>query len=154
MAHNQKAAKIAGMLSITVEINKKALEKRYAQGWIDEIISSPDKLVKRIRESQSRNKVFSNWIFRKYYRSMEKIIQRKYYRTKTLQKLRNKVRNLEATLQMFRDSPEGVQYFERKTKEYQKAVQRKECRKNKGVSKKLCNALKKYLKETTVRMVN
>ena len=54
-----KAAKIAGMLSITVEINKKALEKRYAQGWIDEIISSPDKLVKRIRESQSRNKVLA-----------------------------------------------------------------------------------------------
>ena len=51
--------------------------------------------------------------------------QRKYYRTKTLQKLRNKVRNLEATLQMFRDSPEGMQYFERKTKEYQKLYREK-----------------------------
>tara|TARA_B100000424_G_scaffold236862_1_gene202028 strand:- start:2844 stop:3065 length:222 start_codon:yes stop_codon:yes gene_type:complete len=46
--------------------------------------------------------------------------QRKYYRTRTIAKLRNRIKSLEKTLQMFRDSPEGKDYFERKTKEYQK----------------------------------
>ena len=43
-----------------------------------------------------------------------------YYRVRTLQKLRNKIKSLEETLKMFRDSPEGKDYFQRKTKEYQK----------------------------------
>ena len=46
--------------------------------------------------------------------------QRKYYRTRTIAKLRNRIKSLEKTLQMFRDSPEGKDYFERKAKEYQK----------------------------------
>ena len=46
--------------------------------------------------------------------------QRKYYRTRTIAKLRDRIKSLEETLQMFRDSPEGKDYFQRKTKEYQK----------------------------------
>lgn len=53
------------------------------------------------------------------------IYHKKYYRVKTLQGLRNKIKTLEKTLQMFRDSPEGKDYFERKTKEYQKAYREK-----------------------------
>ncbi len=48
------------------------------------------------------------------------IYHKKYYRVKTLQKLRNKIKHLEETVQMFRDSNEGKDYFEHKTKEYRK----------------------------------
>ena len=45
-----KAAKIAGIISVTAEINKKAIDKRYEQGWVDEIITDIDKLSYRIKE--------------------------------------------------------------------------------------------------------
>ena len=47
-----KAAKIAGLISVTVEINKKAIEKRLEQGWIDEMVVDIDKLVTRIRKAR------------------------------------------------------------------------------------------------------
>ena len=52
-----KAAKIAGLLSVTVEVNKKAIEKRHSQGWIDVIISDLDQLVDRVRKAQELNKI-------------------------------------------------------------------------------------------------
>ena len=45
-----KAAKIAGVISVTAEVNKKAIDKRYKQGWVDEIITDIDKLSYRIKE--------------------------------------------------------------------------------------------------------
>tara|TARA_Y100000994_G_C15703961_1_gene446541 strand:- start:486 stop:2480 length:1995 start_codon:yes stop_codon:yes gene_type:complete len=54
-----KAAKIAGLISVTAEINKKALYKRYEQGWIDEITSDLDRLVKRIKNLKKIKKIVS-----------------------------------------------------------------------------------------------
>jgi len=44
-----KAGNIAGVVSITAEINPKAVEKRYRQGWVDEVYTSLDKLLARAR---------------------------------------------------------------------------------------------------------
>ena len=46
--------------------------------------------------------------------------QRKYYRTRTLAKLRNRVKRLEFKLQDFMKSPEGQKYYKRKASEYGK----------------------------------
>tara|TARA_B110000467_G_scaffold163559_1_gene189870 strand:+ start:21 stop:1805 length:1785 start_codon:yes stop_codon:yes gene_type:complete len=54
-----KAAKIAGLISVTAEINKKAIIKRYEQGWIDEVISDVNILVKRIKQVQKERKIVS-----------------------------------------------------------------------------------------------
>ncbi|HLP13647.1 MAG TPA: urocanate hydratase [Flavobacteriales bacterium] len=42
-----KAAKIAGLVSITAEVNTKATMKRHQQGWVDEVYKDLDKLVVR-----------------------------------------------------------------------------------------------------------
>ena len=54
-----KAAKIAGLISVTVEINKKAVEKRLEQGWIDEMIVNLDKLVTRIRKARKKRETIA-----------------------------------------------------------------------------------------------
>lgn len=46
--------------------------------------------------------------------------QRKYYRTRKLAKLRNRVKKLEFKLQGFMKSPEGKMYYKRKASEYGK----------------------------------
>tara|TARA_B100000927_G_scaffold264401_1_gene236503 strand:+ start:3002 stop:3223 length:222 start_codon:yes stop_codon:yes gene_type:complete len=50
---------------------------------------------------------------------------KKYYRVRSLKKLRARVKSLESTLQMFKNSPEGEAYFKRKNKEYQKEYREK-----------------------------
>lgn len=42
-----KAANIAGVVSITAEINPHAANKRYSQGWVDEITSDVDEAINR-----------------------------------------------------------------------------------------------------------
>ncbi len=42
-----KAAKISGVVSITAEINPAAVEKRHAQGWVDEVYTDLDALIDR-----------------------------------------------------------------------------------------------------------
>lgn len=42
-----KAANIAGVVSITAEINPKAAWKRYEQGWVDEVVTTPDEAIDR-----------------------------------------------------------------------------------------------------------
>jgi urocanate hydratase len=54
-----KAAKIAGCLSVTAEVNPKAVEKRYQQGWVDEVVDNLDALVKRVRKAQTEKEVVS-----------------------------------------------------------------------------------------------
>ncbi len=49
-----KAAKIAGLVSITAEINPKATQTRLSQGWVDEVCDNLDELIKKVRESQKR----------------------------------------------------------------------------------------------------
>lgn len=46
-----KAGNIAGVVSITAEINPKAVSKRHEQGWVDEVYSSLDQLIQRARKA-------------------------------------------------------------------------------------------------------
>lgn len=54
-----KAAKIAGLVSITAEINPKAVKTRHSQGWVDEVFSDLDLLVNRTREAQNNKEAIS-----------------------------------------------------------------------------------------------
>ena len=54
-----KAGNIAGVVSVTAEINPKAAEKRFQQGWVDELHSDLDELIPRIREAVAARKPIS-----------------------------------------------------------------------------------------------
>jgi urocanate hydratase len=54
-----KASGIAGMVSVIAEVNPKAIETRYSQGWVDEVCRDIDILCKRVREVQSSGDVRS-----------------------------------------------------------------------------------------------
>jgi urocanate hydratase len=54
-----KAGNIAGVVSITAEVNPKAVEKRHAQGWVDEVYTSLDELIPRVRKAQERGETVS-----------------------------------------------------------------------------------------------
>ena len=54
-----KAGNIAGVVSVTAEINPKAAEKRFAQGWVDELHDNLDELIAAIKKSVSEKRVVS-----------------------------------------------------------------------------------------------
>lgn len=54
-----KAGNIAEVVSVTAEINPKAAEKRFQQGWVDELHSDLDELIPRIREAVAARKPVS-----------------------------------------------------------------------------------------------
>ena len=54
-----KAGNIAGVVSVTAEINPKAAEKRYEQGWVDELHRDLDELMARIRKAVAAKEVVS-----------------------------------------------------------------------------------------------
>ena len=54
-----KAAKISGTISIIAEVNPKAIMTRYSQGWVDEVISDPRLLVKRIEKAKTDREAVS-----------------------------------------------------------------------------------------------
>ena len=54
-----KAAKIAGVISVIAEVNKKAINIRHNQGWVDEVTESIDKLIRRVSEARNKNEVVS-----------------------------------------------------------------------------------------------
>ncbi|MBQ7423594.1 MAG: urocanate hydratase [Prevotella sp.] len=54
-----KAGNIAGVVSVTAEINPKAAEKRYQQGWVDELHYDLDELIPAIRKAVAERKVVS-----------------------------------------------------------------------------------------------
>jgi len=54
-----KAASIAGIVSVIAEVNPKAIQKRYSQGWVDEIIADMDKLVERVKKAKENKEVVS-----------------------------------------------------------------------------------------------
>ena len=54
-----KAGNIAGIVSVTAEINPKAAEKRYEQGWVDELHRDLDELIPRIRKAVAGKEVVS-----------------------------------------------------------------------------------------------
>ena len=54
-----KAGNIAGVVSVTAEINPKAAQKRYDQGWVDELHSNLDELIPRIKKAVAAKEVVS-----------------------------------------------------------------------------------------------
>ena len=54
-----KAGNIAGVVSVTAEINPKATYKRHEQGWVDEVIKDLDKLCLRVKNAVSNKEVVS-----------------------------------------------------------------------------------------------
>ena len=54
-----KAAKISGVISVIAEVNPKAIDTRYSQGWIDEVISDMGLLIKRVKQVRERGEVVS-----------------------------------------------------------------------------------------------
>lgn len=48
-----KAAKIAGVVSVTAEINPKAAYKRQEQGWVDEVVEDIDLLVQKVNKAKA-----------------------------------------------------------------------------------------------------
>lgn len=54
-----KAGNISGVVSVVAEINPKAAEKRYRQGWVDEMHTSLDELIPRIRRAVADKQVVS-----------------------------------------------------------------------------------------------
>ena len=47
-----KAGNIAGVVSITAEINPSATDKRHSQGWVDDVYSDLDELFDRVNEAR------------------------------------------------------------------------------------------------------
>ena len=54
-----KAGNIAKVVSVVAEINPKAVQKRYEQGWVDEIHDNLDELMKSIRAALADRRVVS-----------------------------------------------------------------------------------------------
>lgn len=54
-----RAANIAGVISVTAEINPKAIQTRMSQGWVDELITDRKQLVRRVRQLQEEGTVRS-----------------------------------------------------------------------------------------------
>ena len=54
-----KAGNIAGVVSITAEINPKAVEKRHAQGWVDEVYTDLDALIARAKKAREDKQAVS-----------------------------------------------------------------------------------------------
>ena len=54
-----KAAKISGVVSIVAEINPAAVEKRHAQGWVDEVHTDVDEVIDRAIAAQRNREAVS-----------------------------------------------------------------------------------------------
>lgn len=54
-----KAAKIAGLVSITAEINPKAVQTRHSQGWVDEVHTDLNTLIAAVKISQQKKEAKS-----------------------------------------------------------------------------------------------
>ncbi len=54
-----KAGNIAGIVSVTAEVNRAATLKRHEQGWVDEVISNLDELCERVTKAKANKEVVS-----------------------------------------------------------------------------------------------
>jgi urocanate hydratase len=54
-----KAGNIAGCVTVCAEVNKRAIETRHSQGWVDEVISDLDALCSRVSEAVSNKETVS-----------------------------------------------------------------------------------------------
>jgi len=54
-----KAAVIAGVIGVVAEINPKAVNTRYSQGWVDEVYSNADQIITRISRAKNNKESVS-----------------------------------------------------------------------------------------------
>ena len=54
-----KAGNIAGCITVCAEVNPKAAETRYRQGWVDQLVKDLDLLTKKVRKALQENKAVS-----------------------------------------------------------------------------------------------
>lgn len=54
-----KAGNIAGVVSVTAEVNPSATQKRHEQGWVDEVIGNLDELCIRVKKAKANKEVVS-----------------------------------------------------------------------------------------------
>jgi urocanate hydratase len=54
-----KAAVIAGVIGVIAEINPKAVQTRHSQGWVDEVFTDLDELIKRIEKAKAKKEAVS-----------------------------------------------------------------------------------------------
>ncbi|PIK13770.1 urocanate hydratase [Halobacteriovorax sp. JY17] len=54
-----KAAVIAGCIGLVAEVNAKAVQTRFEQGWVDEVFTDLDKLAQRVKEAKEKKEVVS-----------------------------------------------------------------------------------------------
>jgi urocanate hydratase len=54
-----KAGNIAGVISVTAEVNPKATQTRYSQGWVDEVIEDLDELCTRVTKAKNNQETVS-----------------------------------------------------------------------------------------------
>jgi len=54
-----KAGNIAGCITVCAEVNSKAVQTRYSQGWVDEVISDLDALVLRVQKAKMDKEIVS-----------------------------------------------------------------------------------------------
>ncbi|RLD25399.1 MAG: urocanate hydratase [Bacteroidetes bacterium] len=54
-----KAGNIAGCVTVCAEVNKKATQTRFSQGWVDEVISDLNRLAERVRQAISEKQPIS-----------------------------------------------------------------------------------------------
>jgi urocanate hydratase len=72
-----KAANIAGIVSITAEVNPKAAQKRYDQGWVDRISNNVDKAIDMALEAQAKGEVVSIAYQGNIVNLWERLVERK-----------------------------------------------------------------------------
>ena len=54
-----KAGNISGCISVTAEVNPKAIHTRHSQAWVDEVISDLDELCIRVQKAKTNNEIVS-----------------------------------------------------------------------------------------------
>lgn len=54
-----KAGNIAGCITVCAEVNPKATQTRYSQGWVNEVISDLDSLVTRVKKAKANKEIVS-----------------------------------------------------------------------------------------------
>jgi urocanate hydratase len=54
-----KAAVIAGCIGLVAEINQKAVQTRYEQGWVDEVYKDLNELIQRVKKAKENKEVVS-----------------------------------------------------------------------------------------------
>jgi urocanate hydratase len=54
-----KAGNIAGVVSVTAEVNPAAAKKRHVQGWVDELITDINELISKVKQSVAKKEIRS-----------------------------------------------------------------------------------------------